>query len=68
MGCWDHPEYLFRSLVKTISNGQIELIYDGPLITKALRVILPDQSHSYYVTESEEIAVKCCFISSVSFT
>ena len=53
--------------MKTITSGQIELTYDGPLITKALRVILPDQSHSYFVTENDEATIKCSSVSSISF-
>lgn len=67
VGNWDQPEYLFRSLIKTISKGLIECsgIEDG--ISRALHVTLPDQQHSYFITESEDAALKCCSVSSIPF-
>lgn len=67
VGNWDQPEYLFRSLVKTVSKGQMECAGADVRVSKALRVTLPDQHHSYFVTESEDAALKCCSISSISF-
>ena len=67
VGNWDRPEYLFRSLVVTISKGQMECTGNDTRVSKALRVTLPDQHHSYFVTESEEAALKSCCVTSISF-
>ncbi|XP_059350773.1 mediator of RNA polymerase II transcription subunit 1-like isoform X3 [Daphnia carinata] len=68
VGNWDQPEYLFWSLIKTVSKGLIESsgIEDG--ICRALHVTLPDQQHSYFITESEDTALKCCSVSSIPFS
>ncbi len=70
MGSWERPEYLVHSLVKSTSKSLVEASDEEsePVrISKALRVTLPDQHHSYYVTESEDSGMKCNSISSISF-
>ena len=67
LGNWDQPEYLFRSLVKTVSKGEMECRGNEDRISRALHVTLPDQQHSYFVTENEDVALKCCSITSIPF-
>ena len=66
VGSWDEPEYLVSSLIKA-SSTKPNSSNEETRISKALRVTLPDQHHSYYVTESEEAGMKCCPITSISF-
>lgn len=67
VGSWDQPEYLVSALVKASKKANHP---DGEEVAgrKALRVTLPDEQHSYYVTESEETGMKCSSVSSISFS
>lgn len=64
---WDQPEYLFRALVKSVSKGQMECPLIENRVSKGLHVTLPDQHHTYFVTDSEDPALKTKTVTTISF-
>lgn len=67
MGCWDKPSSLMSLLVKTISNGQMDFNVENSRSSNVLYVSLPDQHHSYYLTENEDSSMKCVLVSTIPF-
>jgi len=68
IGSWNKHERLFSSLARNISNDQSDGNDEENCASKAFYVALPDQHHSYFVTENEDLSMKCTSISSIPFS
>ena len=67
IGSWIKHERLFSALCRSISNDHSNLNDEEMYASKAFCVALPDQHHSYFVTENDDVSMKCASISSIPF-
>ena len=67
IGSWNKHERLFNSLCRNISNDHSNVNDEEVNVSKAFYVALPDQHHSYFVTENDDVSMKCASISSIPF-
>jgi len=68
IGSWNKHERLFSSLFRSISKDHSSANDEEMHASKTFYVALPDQHHSYFVTENDDVAMKCASISSIPFS